>query len=505
MISNSFHLSTKSHSISSVGSLAKVERHNSRGYFSFYYDQSKISDLVGTADSLAADVENAINQTFAENISAYNEKQKRADRKIQGSAFEYFAGNKNLDIACEAIFQIGDKEFWSQFRTDTVVNRNGKQYILKSYPKEIKAVMDDIFKKQISAYENIYDTHGAAIAEKIHAAYASSFDVAQSAELDYPNFKEIYAMGAKAQTEQVGKLDPQAQTRYAAYYDARNTMATIVKLKLRERIAQGQMHIKTVGATAHYDEYSPHAHGVSLCYADGYTTGLSSRVAKSVVLNRWALEVLQERLHEIAEQEIHRHPEIFQDEDLKPKEKGRNFDYTTEQITRQNLAKLDEDIEAAKVAEREAKLRELTARSEANEAEKVAVVANRAALEAEERLADLEERVELIQTFEEYTEEADQIEEKISTFERLLNRLKDAVRIFKQREAQEFINDFKSTMSGIFEWFKAHLARVKEFEIFTDMQEEQRRSPSLSEKIKSAEAKVNQDHRNENTRTEQTK
>ena len=496
MISNSFHSSVKSHSISSVGSLAKAERHNSRGYFSLYYDKGKISDLVGTADSLAADVENAINQTFAEHVAAYNEKQKRADRKIQGSAFEYFVANKNLDIASEAIFQIGDQGFWSQFRTDTVVNKNGKQYILKSYPEEVKRVMDDIFKKQISAYEKIYDTHGAAIAAKIHEAYSSSFDVAQECEREYPNFKDIYKMDSDLRTKKINEMDPQAQIRFVAYFDARNTMATIIKLKLRERIEGHQMHIKMVGATGHYDEWSPHAHGISLCYADGYATGLSSRVAKSVVLNRWALEVIQERLHEIAEQEMQKHPEIFRGVDLKPTEKGRNYDYTTEQITRQNLAKLAENTNEARQENLKAlqELRIVQSRLKVAKEQEYALQLQTA--EAERELENLTERVELIQTFEEYTEKADEIEEKASTIERLLERLKDAVRLFKQKEAQEFIDDFKSAIGGIFEWIRAHFGRVRESELYTDMEEEQQRSPSLAEKIKAAEAKVDKGTKN---------
>ena len=345
MISNSFHSSAKSHSISSVGSLAKAERHNSRGYFSFYYDQSKISDLVGTADTLAADVENAINQTFAENVSAYNEKQKRADRKIQTSAFEHFAENKKLDLAVESILQIGDKEFWGRFRDDRIVTRNGRELVLKSFPEEVKMVMDDIFKKQISAYENIYQTHGEIIAAKIRTAYDEAAAVATKSEQEHPDFKEIYKVASKERVGKIKELSPDDQTAFAAYSEARDTMAVIVNSKLRERISANHMHIKVVGATAHYDEFSPHAHSISICYADGYSKGLSSRVAKSVVLNRWALEVIQDRMHEIAEMEMKRHPEIFQGEDLKEKERGRNFDYTTEQVARQNLVKLQENVD----------------------------------------------------------------------------------------------------------------------------------------------------------------
>lgn len=469
MISNSFHSSSKSHSISSVGSLAKAERHNSRGYFSFYYDKSKISDLVGTADSLAADVENAINQTFAENVAAYNEKQKRADRKIQTSAFEHFAENKKLDLAVESIFQIGDKEFWGQFRNDRIVTRNGRELVLKSFPEEVKRVMDDIFKKQISAYENIYQTHGEIIAAKIHTAYNEAAAVATKSEQEHPDFKEIYKIASKERVGKIKELPPDVQASFAEYSEARDTMAAIVNLKLRERISANHMHIKVVGATGHYDEFSPHAHGISICYADGYSKGLSSRVAKSVVLNRWALEVIQDRMHEIAEQEMKRHPEIFRNEDLKEKEQGRNFDYTKEQITRQNLAKLEQNIEKATAAEQ---------------------LAEQRADEAVGKMVFLEERVSLLQDYEEYTQTADKTDESVTTLHQFLDFLRSAVRLFKKREAEEFISLCKEKISELFKKVQLALRLIKEFEEDVDMPEEHRRSPSLEDKINEAAARV---------------
>lgn len=487
MISNSFHSSTKSHSISSAAALAKVERHNSRGYFSFHYDESKISNLIGQADTLAADVENVINQTFAEHVAAYNDKQKRADRKINTTAFEHFAKNKKLDIATEAVFQIGDKEFWGRFRSERIIKRRGKEHVIKSFPPEVKAVMDEIFKKQISAYENIYVTHGAEIARRILADYTAAESTSSKLEQENPTFGEIYQTKSKERVKKMEELSEEEQEKFVAYAEARDLMALVSKTKILERIEKGELHIEVVTGTSHYDEWSPHSHAVGICFADGYSTGLSSRVAKSVVLNRWAMEVIQERLHEIAEQEIEAHPEIFQGETLKEKEQGRNFDYTTEQIKRQNLAKLEENTEKAKVVARAAISQMARARQSAEEAREREMRALVAQDGAERRLADLEERVELIQTYEEYTQKSDEIEEEVSAFERLLDRLKSAVRIFKQKEANEFIDDFKSTMASIFEWFKSHLARVKEFEICTDMEQEKRRSPSLASKIKNAE------------------
>ncbi len=491
MLSNSFHSSTKSHSISTAGGLAKAERHNSRGYFSLYYDKDKISDLVGTADTLVNDVTNAINQTFGGRIEEYNERQRRKDRKIQGTAFEYFCKQKKLDIASEAIFQIGDQEFWSKFRKDTLVNKNGKQYILKSYPKEVKDVMDDIFKRQISAYENIYETHGAAIAAKIQEEWASSFDVAQKAEADYPDFKEIYKMDSKPRTEKINCLDGEAQTRFAAYFDARNTMATIVKLKLRERIEEHQMHIKMVGATAHYDEWSPHAHGISICYADGYSTGLSSRIAKSVVLNRWALEVIQGRLNEIAQEEISKHPEIFVGEVIKPTEKGRNYDYTVEQITRYNLVKLGERIEAAEASERQAKANALEAQKNATDAR---IEANRVHWQADEERRHLMSLRGAIQSIEEYDFEADELQDTIDNTDRMIDDARELVNCAapsERRRASELFEQFAERVRIQLDKLIGVLYRLFGFEEMIKMPDEERRTPALADRIDNAAARVN--------------
>ena len=500
MLSNSFHSSAKAHSLSSAGALAKAERHNGRGYFSFYYDQNKISDLVGTADSLAADVENAINQIFSEHIEEYNRKQRRSDRKIKTSAFEYFESNKKLDLAVESIFQIGDKESWSTLRSERSITRKGKEIILKSFSPEVKTVMDEIFLKQVSAYAHIYETHGDVIAENVRKAYDEAFVVAQKHEQLSPEFKEIYKTASKDRVSHIKTLTPDKQIAYAEYADARDTMAAIAKPRLLERIAAGQMHIEIVNATSHYDEWSPHAHAISLCYADGYENGLSSRVAKSVVLNRWALEVIQDRMHEIADQENQNHPEIFQNEDLKPKTQGRNFDYTTEQITRQNLAKLKENIAAAEIQENKARQRA----KEAIEKESRALAAQDSAEahlhELQKRYEDMLRKVDVIETLDEYALEADELENEITLQENDIEHITE-LESFSDRkhrkEAKDRADKLRESFGGSVNLMRRILVRLYGFEQLTDMPLPQRRAPGLHERIKAAEQKV--DRRSEPT------
>ena len=519
MISNSFHSSAKSHSISSAGSLAKAERHNSRGYFSFYYDKSKISDLVGCADTLAADVENVINQTFAENVSAYNEKQKRADRKIQTSAFEHFAENKKLDLAVESILQIGDKEFWGQFRDERIITRNGRELVIKSFPEEVKRVMDDIFKKQISAYENIYQTHGEIIAAKIRTSYDEAAAVATKSEQERPDFKEIYKVASKERVSKIKELPPDVQADFAKYSEARDTMAAIVNLKLRERISANHMHIKVVGATAHYDEFSPHAHSISLCYADGYSKGLSSRVAKSVVLNRWALEVIQDRMHEIAEQEMKRHPEIFRDEDLKEKKQGRNYDYTTEQITRQNLAKLQEVVDEQRITiekQREdikqttKKLADAVDRytrlNEVNDENLKIIEQNEITIEDQERIIaendlwmdEQAEIMDLYKTHEEYLKGGIEVNKTMDDLQEDIESLPQQHKIFQAKEADVWRQRAIKRLQRMMEFVKFTIGKLQIFEKkHPEEAPEQlskpakKRAAALDERIANAQLKSN--------------
>lgn len=493
MISNSFHSSAKSHSISSAGALAKAERHNDRGYFSFYYDESKIAQLVGNSGTLAADVENAINEIFDPYVAEYNDRQKRADRKIRTSAFEYFCAQKKLDIATEAIFQIGDKEFWSQWRTDTVVRRNGKEVVLKSFPDEIKTVMNEVLSRQVKAYEEIYQTHGAEIARRIRAAYESAATAVQSAEQLHQGFADLYAVPSKLRAELIGNLDPADQISYAEYAAARDTLAAIVKHNILERAEAGQMHIKVVTSTGHYDEFSPHAHTIGLAWSDGYKTGLSSRVSKSVVLNKWALEVIQERLNEIAREEIAKHPEIFAGEEIKPTEKGRTMNYTTEQLTRKHLAELEERVHGQEraIEQKQAQLGRLDDNLKA--AWDGLADAQRDRKDLLDEIENLRQTVGTIQNLDQYHLEADELEEEVILQEHNVADI-EALESFAARrhrnEAKIHADRLREAFKGSVEFMKRMLIRLFRFEEVSRMEPAQKRSPGLLERIKNAENRV---------------
>jgi len=247
------------------------------------------------------------------------------------------------------------------------------------------------------------------------------------------------------------------------------------------------------GASLHLDEGSPHIHyvGVPIVESQKVTKGMRKRVKKSAVFTKDSLGTgLQDNVRAAIAPMV---KSTFGWE-LDTKKTGRNEDRSKniqvnemikEQISEneKKLTSLEARIEAAEASEQAAREKALKAQKNASEAE-------RRAYEAECSLSALEERVELIQDYEEYTEKADEIEERISGIDKLLEFIRGAARIFKQKEADEFVERCKKEISEFFNWIKKALGLVKEFEKATDLPEDLRRSPTLEEKIKNAAARA---------------
>ncbi len=327
-VTNTFHSSTKGNSIGGKGKLSAVQLHNERGYFSFDYDKNKIFSLIGDVSQLTKSVEDYINLNFQSSIDEYNEKQKRADRKIKKTPFEYFSDNKNLDIANEIVFQIADKEFWSATRIEKEKVVNGKKHIIKDFPDEVKMIMNNIFLKQAKAYENIYKTHSKVILKRIIEDYTFSKDVISSfTEDEIELFSKGKGLKKDKKEEYINSLTDEQKEKYERFLSAEATIDFIEKKRIISRIEDGKITIKIINLASHFDEWSPHGHGVSVCSVKGFENGLNERVAKSVVLNKWSLEVIQDVMHEIAEKEMAKYPELFTAK-LEEKQKGRNYDFS---------------------------------------------------------------------------------------------------------------------------------------------------------------------------------
>lgn len=110
------HISNKKSAITSKAKLKAVANHNLRKYRSSDYSRDNVFLLYGT-ENLYKDVQEIYHREFDETVKAYNEKQKRADRRIN----DYFEHISELaqDMAVEIIMQCGDKEFWEKHADKT--------------------------------------------------------------------------------------------------------------------------------------------------------------------------------------------------------------------------------------------------------------------------------------------------------------------------------------------------------------------------------------------------
>lgn len=99
---------------------------------------------------------------------------------------------------------------------------------------------------------------------------------------------------------------------------------------------------RIVSAVIHLDEKSPHAHVVGIPIGQGYKRGMKKQAAKTKVFTTESLHELQEKMHQKAEQDMEKHPEIFDGESLKEIEKGRNSNWTKEFYIRQKEKALED-------------------------------------------------------------------------------------------------------------------------------------------------------------------
>ena len=128
-VSYSAHISNGKSAITSKSKLLGVAKHNLRKYKSPEYSSDNILLLRGTED-LYQDVKNVYHQEFDEAVQQYNQKQKRADRRIE-DYFEHVA-NLDQDMAVEIIFQCGDKKFWEEHTDKKEKMYNVYAYLLST-------------------------------------------------------------------------------------------------------------------------------------------------------------------------------------------------------------------------------------------------------------------------------------------------------------------------------------------------------------------------------------
>lgn len=102
-----------------------------------------------------------------------------------------------------------------------------------------------------------------------------------------------------------------------------------------ERLEELVPEFKVASAVVHLDESSPHMHVVGVPVADGYKRGPKKQVAKTKIFTQESLQMLQEQMHQFAQNQMGAHPGIFGEEELKHIERGRNSDFSKEFFIRQ--------------------------------------------------------------------------------------------------------------------------------------------------------------------------
>ena len=103
---------------------------------------------------------------------------------------------------------------------------------------------------------------------------------------------------------------------------------------------------KIASAVVHYDEASPHMHIVGVPVAEGYKKGMPKQVAKTKVFTADHLSYLQDRMRENMERGMELNQNLFADQELKEKEKGRNRDIPKEALeTYYEMKKQTEDLQ----------------------------------------------------------------------------------------------------------------------------------------------------------------
>lgn len=107
--SYSFHMSSKSHAVTTSGKVAQVSRHNLREYESANYDRSQIEIISGSDKSILDTVKDIYHAEFDAALKQYNAG-KRSDRQIDD--YLDHVSNSRSDVAAEIIIQVGDSDFW---------------------------------------------------------------------------------------------------------------------------------------------------------------------------------------------------------------------------------------------------------------------------------------------------------------------------------------------------------------------------------------------------------
>lgn len=131
-INNSNTTSYSNNAIQNLQQLSKADKHNLRKYD----NDTNLIQVIKGSSSLVEDTRNLYHELFDESLEKYNSKQTRIDRKIN-DYFSHISNDKEHDLACEIIIELGDLDFWSNVSLNE------------------KVKMEKVFKEQVEVLELI--------------------------------------------------------------------------------------------------------------------------------------------------------------------------------------------------------------------------------------------------------------------------------------------------------------------------------------------------------------
>ena len=336
----SLHISRKEHAVCDRKKLKEIERHNSRRKCSKGYDGVLNYDLFGKATRIVEDTENFINEKFQPFIDEYNEKQSRNDRKINISPFDFFEKKSQTQIAVETIFQIGRKELWDSMR-ELCLNDD---IIFQGFKSQI----NDIYLEIIKEVSEIYSDHKIEILQKMRSREKEcNLLIDGLSDEAIADFDALEKMDSEDRNLVLHEEGDAYRENYYMYIDAKKDLAVLKTNRLIERVENDQLHLEIINASLHFDEFlkegSPHAHIIVVPYADGYTRGLKTQLAKSLVFNKWMLEVSQDLVHDLSKREVDENPGLFAGGEILAKQKGRNRDFSKEMYIKQKYEAMEKE------------------------------------------------------------------------------------------------------------------------------------------------------------------
>ena len=116
--------------IQNAKQLSKVNKHNLRDYDNY---KEEICVIYGS-DNLYQDVQDLYFSEFEQARIEYNKKQTREDRKIK-DYFKHISQDKQKDLACEFIIELGDMDFWNS------KNDYYKRGMVQVYTEQVEDLM----------------------------------------------------------------------------------------------------------------------------------------------------------------------------------------------------------------------------------------------------------------------------------------------------------------------------------------------------------------------------